>query len=102
MKMMFHYIGERLELEGWVDGEYGRLHEKSGRGMTAEVLMATPRWYYYSWLRQGKVGMANLSKASNIVQEEYVLYDVTSLLKSGIRFLSQPTVSTEIARYASN
>ena len=45
--------------------------------------------------------MANLSKASNVVQEKYILYDVTgftskthllSLLKSGIRFLSQPTV----------
>ena len=36
--------------------------------------------------------MANLSKASNVVQERYILYDVTGFTKSGIRFLSQPTV----------
>ena len=36
--------------------------------------------------------MANLSKASNVVQERYILY-LLALLKSGIRFLSQPTVS---------
>tara|TARA_Y100000389_G_scaffold190704_1_gene215830 strand:+ start:2578 stop:2790 length:213 start_codon:yes stop_codon:yes gene_type:complete len=35
--------------------------------------------------------MANFSEVSDVVQEKYILYQVTDFSQSGIRFLLQPT-----------